>query len=404
MSALSRIAAPLVLCLALASAVPAQQVLIDNSDPGFTSATSATDGEVVILMYHGLDAPHGHDPANFAPQMQHLLDVGATSITMDHLVSWIETGSPALPDKPVVITFDDDYITVYTVAYPAMQERGLSGTNFAHTAYVGVPPGGPPPTSFDHADWAEINEMEAAGVLFTESHTVTHRNLTTLSASELTDELADSKAAIEANIPAKTCRHLAYPFGAYNQTVIDEAIAAGYAAAVTTISGTNTRSTPLFELRRFNVTPSTASQDFVNIIAQASGPGGSGEWAHSTGAPGYTGVDYQLAPAGAGEQVASWMFTLPEAGGWEVEINYAAAFNRATDAPFAVAHRDGTALIEVDQTVNGGTWVSLGQFPFDVGEAIVSLSNDANGYVIADAVRMTLVTSVPVGLSLIGVD
>ena len=72
----------------LALSAPAQQVLIDNTDPGFTSATSSSDGEVVILMYHGLDAPHGHNPANFAPQMQHLIDVGATSITMDHLVSW----------------------------------------------------------------------------------------------------------------------------------------------------------------------------------------------------------------------------------------------------------------------------------------------------------------------------
>jgi len=369
----------------------AESLFLDNSDAAYYRELGS--GAVVVLMYHGLDAEHNFDPADFEAQMQYLADNNYSTLTLDELQSWITSGQPALPEKPVVLTFDDNYLSIYTVAYPTLQSHGFTGVNFTHTNYVGVV------TSFDHADWNEINEMETAGVIFTESHTKSHPNLTALTDPQITEELAGSKAAIEANIPGKTCRHLAYPYGAYDANVISIAEACGYETAMSTISGVNTRSTPLMELRRYGVNPTTPLSTFASIVATASGGGGTEEtdWTHSTSEPGYWGSDYQYAPAGSGETYAMWTFTLSTGGEYQVHVWYTQHANRATNAPYTIHHSTGETTVLVDQTTGGSSWVSLGTYSFNsLEEYTVTLSNNADGYVIADGIWLEpLFTGVP---------
>ncbi|MFH0793609.1 MAG: polysaccharide deacetylase family protein [bacterium] len=384
-----RWAAVLIVLSISVSLASAEEIIVDNTDANFSSITGLG---VPILMYHGLDAAHSQDPALFVAQMDYLASSEFQTITLDHLTSWIQTGSPGLPPKPIVLTFDDNYLSIYTVAFPTLQARGLMGYNFAHTAYVGVPPGGPPPTGFDHADWSEINEMESAGVIFTESHTVTHRNLTTLSLTEMDAELVNSKAAIEANIPNKVVRHLAYPYGAYNSTVITHTQQAQYADAVATISGVNTRSTPLFELCRNAVNPSTAMSTFQNVAN--SGLGGAA-WTTSTSEPNFFGTDYASTEAGDGSSVAAWSFTPQTTGVAEVLAWWTQSPNRATNAPFTISHSGGLTEVRVDQTTNGGQWVSLGTYVFEGGKTTeITLNNASNGTVVADAVRLVTLSQV----------
>ncbi len=61
----------------------------------------------------------------------------------------------------------------------------------------------------------------------------------------------------------------------------------------------------------------------------------------------------------------------------------------ATEAPFTVHHRDGQTVTSVNIQRDGGGWVSLGTFAFEAGiSGYVELSNAADGYVLADAVKM----------------
>jgi hypothetical protein len=61
----------------------------------------------------------------------------------------------------------------------------------------------------------------------------------------------------------------------------------------------------------------------------------------------------------------------------------------ATNAPFTVHHRDNQTMASVNIQRDGGDWVSLGTFAFEAGTSgYVELSNDADGYVLADAVKM----------------
>ncbi|RKN41200.1 exo-alpha-sialidase [Streptomyces hoynatensis] len=121
----------------------------------------------------------------------------------------------------------------------------------------------------------------------------------------------------------------------------------------------------------------------------------SGAWSAATGTPGYWGANYRTAPAGNGESAVRWRPPVPREGDWEIQVSYPAYGNRASDAPFTVRHARGTDTVRVDQRVagrpepRGGTWVSLGTFRLEAGlRTTVELADDADGYVIADALRL----------------
>jgi hypothetical protein len=121
----------------------------------------------------------------------------------------------------------------------------------------------------------------------------------------------------------------------------------------------------------------------------------SGTWAAGTGVAGYYGSNYSSHAAGTGTSVVRWQPAVPGDGQYEVRVSYTPASNRATNAPYTVNHAGGATVVPVNQVLagtpdpRGGTWVSLGVFPFQAGlGATIELSDQANGFVIADAIRL----------------
>jgi glucose/arabinose dehydrogenase len=119
----------------------------------------------------------------------------------------------------------------------------------------------------------------------------------------------------------------------------------------------------------------------------------SGTWQSAGG--GYGG-ELRYAAAGHGEDTASWQVAGLPAGTYEVDATWTFyPSNRTSNAPYTIY--DGAtpvATVRVDQrqapsgmTVNGFTFQSLGTFPISSGTLRVVLSNDADNYVLADAVR-----------------
>ena len=112
-----------------------------------------------------------------------------------------------------------------------------------------------------------------------------------------------------------------------------------------------------------------------------------GDWPTSTNVFGYYYSGYRPNAPGNGSERLTWRVDIPVAGSYEVFAWWTAAEDRATNAPFSVAHADGSTIVRVDQTLGGSRWQSLGVYRFDEGSASVALTDDANGYVVADAVR-----------------
>ncbi|XAM00099.1 fibronectin type III domain-containing protein [Phycisphaeraceae bacterium D3-23] len=114
-----------------------------------------------------------------------------------------------------------------------------------------------------------------------------------------------------------------------------------------------------------------------------------GSWSTS-GSTGYNGGTYRFEDVGL-NATATWAFNAPAAGTYEVQVQYRAGTNRATNARYVVSTAAGPQAVFIDQSQNNLTWVSLGTFSLAAGTNTITL--DAQGssggsVVIADAVRV----------------
>jgi peptidoglycan/xylan/chitin deacetylase (PgdA/CDA1 family) len=105
----------------------------------------------------------------------------------------------------VSLTFDDGFLSQYSLAVPVLNTRGFKGTFFIITHTMGNP----------YATWDNWRDAANMGHEIG-SHTKTHPRLPNLSFSQMEDEIAGSKAEIDAQITSQKCLAFAYPYGALN--------------------------------------------------------------------------------------------------------------------------------------------------------------------------------------------
>jgi PKD repeat protein len=134
----------------------------------------------------------------------------------------------------------------------------------------------------------------------------------------------------------------------------------------------------------------------VQIIDNNSASGAfltNGSWYLSTSVPGYYGKDYSWAYGGTGSATAEWILDVPVDGYYQVLAWWSAPYSsRSPNAPFTIAHAEGTSTVIVNQTVNGSRWNDLGVYYFLSGQAVVSLSNNCSGNPVADAVQLKFIS------------
>lgn len=349
-----------------------------------------------VLLYHA-HPNFGFSEELFVQHMDFLKANDYHTVTLDQFLDWKENNRP-MPIRPLVLTFDDNYIRMYEIVWPVLGARDFTGVNFAHTDYVGV--GG----ANDHCDWDEIREMEPTGVVLTESHTRKHQNLPTLTEAVARDEIFNSKQAIEANIPGKTCRYLAYPYGAYNASVIALTQEAGYTAAFVVGGGINYHDTPLFELQRIGV-DGTSLETFKNSIGfndlppAPPGPGWTidnrdvnfffnpAAWNLVTTHSQRYGHDHRARTPGDGTQPVRWAAHLPRKGLFRVHAWWTASADSASNAAYRIHDDTGEHVVRVDQRNRGGQWNALGLFRFTLdAPADVRLLDEGDGPLSADGI------------------
>lgn len=194
---------------------------------------------------------------DFCRHLDELEDWGARVLPLDDAVTRLEAGT--LPDRAVVLTFDDGYASVIETAWPLLRERGMPTTLFAVSGYLS----GELRFAWDAHEPAHErlrlatgDELAAAAAegLDIGSHTVSHPWLPRLGPSELDREMVESRAVLE-EVLGRPVTSVAYPTGGWNPAVRDAAARAGYRIGVTVDRGLNTRRTPHLSLRRAFVPP-----------------------------------------------------------------------------------------------------------------------------------------------------
>src|SRR4051794_4279279 len=193
--------------------------------PGVNPAIDR-NARVMVLCYRRFEDrprdPFSIAPAAFRAQVQALKDHGIAVISLKDFLAW-RRREKAIPPRSCLITIDDGYASAYRVAWPILKEYGYPCTLFLYTRYVNV--GGQSLT------WAQLEEMRDVGVDI-ESLTVSHHDLRRAPKGQdyapwLHHELYDSKQLLEAKLGLKVSA-LAFPYGAYNETVRKGALEAGY--------------------------------------------------------------------------------------------------------------------------------------------------------------------------------
>jgi peptidoglycan/xylan/chitin deacetylase (PgdA/CDA1 family) len=221
---------------------------------------------VPILMYHRIRvAPPGTpsmerrlsvDPRVFAEQMEWLKRHGYRAVTQRELFHALISGRP-LGRKPILISFDDGYSDVFHNALPVLVRLGLRATAY-------VISGRTLRSDTVFLTWHLLRALEREGVEIG-SHTVTHRDLTTLSDADALRELVASRRALEHRL-GHFVQWLAYPGGAYDARIERLARQAGYVLAVTTDSGTVQSARSPLALRRLRVLDSTGVAGLATML------------------------------------------------------------------------------------------------------------------------------------------
>jgi len=176
------------------------------------SGAGIVDGEAErtlrVLMYHKVNDlwpnPTSVPTAVFAEQMALLGELGYTVVSLDVVRDHYVQGSP-LPERAVLITFDDGYRDNLVNALPVLHEHGYPAVVFVPIAYLddGRPLPHEEPLRLlgvrnETVGWDELAELEAGGVRV-ESHGIGHRPLSELDQAEAAREIAISRLRLEAN-------------------------------------------------------------------------------------------------------------------------------------------------------------------------------------------------------------
>jgi len=188
-------------------------LVVSNSS---TAAQSA-----VILLYHHVaeDTPPSTSisPANFDAHLRYLRDNDFNIIPLDRMIDSLRSGQ-SLPDKSVVITFDDGYSSIFDEAFPMLESYGYPFTLFLSTGPIddGLS---------NYMTWDQVRQMSAAGVIIA-NHMVDHPYMLEVRDNEsdsqriarLREELLKAEQRLEAQT-GQSHRYLAYPYGEYDPTI-----------------------------------------------------------------------------------------------------------------------------------------------------------------------------------------
>ena len=226
-------------------------------------ATILSKKEVPVLCYHHI-RPFSHggrlmgyevSPEGFAAQMKALADSGYKTILPDELYEYLVHGA-ALPEKPVMLTFDDNDKEQFTIGETEMKKYGFKGVYFIMTISINRP---------RYMSEAELKQLADSGHAI-EGHTWDHHMVTKYTGLTWDTQLVKPQKRLEA-ITGKPIKYFAYPFGLWNQAAIPELKNRGYKLAF--ILSTKRDSTePLYTIRRMIVPGQWTPQGMIKAMNQ----------------------------------------------------------------------------------------------------------------------------------------
>lgn len=231
--------------------------------------------KLTILMYHKVDEltpgvrfPGNYtSPAAFERQMDALLEWGYRTIDIGQWLAYRGDRRAPLPDKPLIVTFDDGYGCVARNAWPVLRARGMGAMMFLVAGQIAGT------NAWDHDEREErlldattIRALQAEGVVFG-SHSVSHVPLARIPELDAFDELMRSRAMLGA-VLGRLPDVVAYPYSNQSRAVRKLAQRAGYRAGFRGKGRASSRRTDALGLYRIKPEPEWTIDDLRRRLEQ----------------------------------------------------------------------------------------------------------------------------------------
>ena len=216
-----------------------------------------------ILMYHqvgragpGDKSSHFVSPERFREHLAFLAEGGYRPVTPDALFAALVGGGPRLPERPVLLTFDDANAPRLRPTAELLAGRGFPAVFYFNAASRPVLPAA-----------ADLDVYRRAG-LTVGSHCVGHPWMPQLTDEQLRVETVESRRRLE-DLAGGPVVHFAYPFGAYGRREIAAVRAAGYHTAVSVRKGNRHRRSDQFCLRRIPVRSNSGAKFLARVFTRS---------------------------------------------------------------------------------------------------------------------------------------
>lgn len=252
-----------------------------------TEAITKENIEIPVLMYHHFDEYNENAPSEtvykeeFAKQMKYLNENGYTAITSQDLLDY-KNKIKEVPNKPILITSDDGYLSNYEIMYPILKENNLKATIFligdridnAMTSNIGLP----------KIDWNQAKEMYESKVIDFQSHTYNSHDIVKTKDKEkgnfssplINENEEEYKNRIDKDIKLSiegfkenlgyTPIAFAYPFGQFSDISEEVLKSNNIKMSFTVNNGFVSLDKNTYLLNRINIAKDDDIQTFINKI------------------------------------------------------------------------------------------------------------------------------------------
>jgi peptidoglycan/xylan/chitin deacetylase (PgdA/CDA1 family)/glycosyltransferase involved in cell wall biosynthesis len=240
----------------------------------------AEEQKVPVLMYHSI-SDHASpkfkqfvvSPKLFAEHMAYLHQHKYTPVTVTQFVAALTQSGSKLPERPVVLTFDDGFADFYTEALPVIKRYGFAATLYAATAFINgtsrwLQHEGE--TARPMLTWEQLREINASGIECG-GHSHSHPQLDILSQAEAYNEIVQCKRHLEDHLDQEVSS-FAYPFGYHTADIRRLVQEVGYTSACAVKYAMSSETTDPFALARLVVRPDTNVDALAALLGGHSSP------------------------------------------------------------------------------------------------------------------------------------
>lgn len=263
---------------------------VSSEDKTLTASTDNRTRLLPIIMYHHItvnEAKAGDytvTEQEFISDLQYIKDNGYTTVTIEDISNYVN-GKSDLPDKPIMITFDDGFESFYSIAYPILKENNMravvSVIGSVTEKYSAINDHN---ISYSNMTWSEINEMRQSGLIEFQNHSYNmhscksgeRKGISQLQGESdsqyrksLTEDLYKTQKLFEENCGFKPTA-IAYPYGAYSKNTLKIVKECGFTCTLVCEERINKitigDSDCLFSLGRYNRPSGISTEDFFKKL------------------------------------------------------------------------------------------------------------------------------------------